>query len=410
MGPGLLALVTAFGPCHPMPDSAVLLRFRERSIEARLILPIVELRLGWQKPVPMDAVAAVERYGKELVPYVLEHVHAAAPDGRAWTVAVRGVYPVVEEIPDLRVELVLTPPQGAPVDHLLLRYDVIFHQLVTHKAVVAIASDWRRGVVGDKPLELAVLRDTSPMLEIDRSQGSWTKGFATLFGLGTEHIADGLDHVLFLLMLLWTAPSIARGRRWEAGSGAGSAIRRILVLVTAFTVGHSVTLALGAFGWQPLPVRLVESAIALSILAAALHACVPVLGNHDGFVVAAFGLLHGMAFAETLAGYGLERGELALGLLAFNLGIEAFQVFLVLLTFPWILLLARSRLHAPLRIGIAIATGIAALSWLVERATGWVSPLASGLAAIPAYGGPLLAALAVLALGAFGLEAARRPA
>ncbi len=244
----LVAVPAAWG--HPMPSTGVVLRFHRGGIDAELTLPIGELSTGWEKQMSRDAVEAVRRHGDELKDYVRAHVHPVAPDGRPWTVMVRQVTPVVEQEPDMRVELTMTPPPGATADRLTLNYDVIFHHLVTHTAVVTVASDWRNGVIGDEPELLGTMRDTEPSMVIDRSGGNWFRGFAAMFRLGTRHIAEGTDHLLFLLALILPAPLIAAGGRWGSYAGAKVAFRRILEVVTAFTVGHSITLVLGALGWR----------------------------------------------------------------------------------------------------------------------------------------------------------------
>src|SRR5215472_12812843 len=80
---------------HPMPSSAVVLRVHRTGIDAELTLPIGELAMGWEKPLPRDAVQTVRQYGGELEDYVRAHVRPMAPDGRPWTVTVREVIPVV---------------------------------------------------------------------------------------------------------------------------------------------------------------------------------------------------------------------------------------------------------------------------------------------------------------------------
>jgi len=261
--PALLILVVA-APAwgHPMPNTAVALRLHREAIDAELVLPIGELALGWEKPLPTDPVATVRQYGEELKDYVRAHVRPVAPDGRPWTVTVLEVSPVVEQQPDVRVALALTPPPGAPADRLTFRYDVIFHHLLTHMAVVTLADDWRNGVMADAPVLLGTMRDTNAAIAIDRSGESWLRGFAAMFRLGARHIAKGTDHLLFLLALILPAPLVAKGWRWGGYAGSKMALRRIVKVVTAFTLGHSVTLVIGALGWARLPGAVVESAIA----------------------------------------------------------------------------------------------------------------------------------------------------
>jgi HupE / UreJ protein len=413
--PALLLLVTALPAWgHPMPSSAVVLRLHRTGIDAELTLPIGELAVGWDKPLPLDSVKTVQKYGAELEEYVCTHVRPFAPDGRPWTVTVRGVTPLNEQEPDVRVALTMTPPSGAPVDRLTFHYDVIFHHLITHTAVVTLASDWRTGVLGAEPVILGTMRDTRAELAIDRSGGSWFQGFAAMFRLGARHIAEGTDHLLFLLALILPAPLVATNGKWGGYAGWKTAFRRIVKVVTAFTFGHSITLVFGALGWVRLPGALVESAIALSILVSAVHALVPVFRGREVLIAGGFGLVHGLAFAATLAGFGLDPLTMVSSVLGFNLGIEAVQLLVILAAMPWLVLLARSRVYGPFRITGAALTGIAAAAWLAERTFGWANPIVPIVESAAAHALWLLAGLVVLTFAAIVAEnrltLRRRPA
>ena len=366
----LLLVLTLPAWGHPMPNSAVALRFYRSEIQAEITLPISELAAGWEQPLPSDAIATVYRYGHELADYVHEHVRPTAPDGRPWTVTVRGIIPVAEQEPDVRVLVTMTPPPGAPVDQLTFRYDLIFHHLVTHTAIVTLVSDWRGGVTGETPVLLGTLRDTETALDLDRSGGSWLRGFTAMVRLGGSHIAEGTDHLLFLLALILPAPLVAIGSRWGGYAGGKTSWWRIVKVVTAFTIGHSITLIVGALGWVRLPSTLVESAIAVSILVAAVHALVPILRGREVFIAGSFGLVHGLAFAATLTDLGLDPLTMISSVLGFNLGIEAVQLLVILVVMPCLVRLARTRVYTPFRIIAAVLTGIAATTWFTERAFG----------------------------------------
>ena len=296
----LVAATAAWG--HPMPNSAVVLRLHRGAIDAELTLPIGELAAGWEKPLPTDAVATVRQYGEELKDYVRAHVRPVTPDGRPWTVTVREVEPGRRAAARRAGGCAdLTPPPGAPDDRLTFHYDVIFHHLLTHTAVVMLANDWRNGVTTEEPMLLGTMRDTNPAIAIDRSGGSWFRGFAAMFRLGLRHIAEGNDHILLLLALILPAPLMAEGGRWGGYAGGRTALRRIVKVVTAFTIGHSITLVLAQhWGVALLPAAVVESAIAVSILGLGRprqlgpHLPGP-RGVHRG---AGFsGWVHGLAFA-----------------------------------------------------------------------------------------------------------------
>ncbi len=395
--PALLLLsstLPAWG--HPMPSSAVVLRLHRTEIDLELTLPIGELAVGWEKPLPLGSVDTVRQYGAELETYVREHVSATAPDGRPWTVKVREVAPLDQQEPDVRVALTLTPPPGAPVDRLTFHYDVIFHHLITHTAVVTLASDWRNGVLGEQPVLLGTMRDTNAELAIDRSGGSWVQGFSAMFRLGARHIAEGTDHLLFLLALILPAPLAAQGWRWTGYVGWRTAFRRIVKVVTAFTVGHSITLLLGAMGWVHLPSALIESAISISIIVSAVHALVPIFRGKEIFIAGGFGLVHGLAFASTLSGFGFDPLTMASSVLGFNLGIEAFQLLVILAAMPCLVLLARSSIYRPLRLALAALTGVAAVAWFADRAFGWANPIVPLVENAAAHALWLLAGLVVL--------------
>lgn len=394
----LLALA-AVSWSHPSPTSAVELRMRPSAIDAELTLPVIELKLGWDKPFPLnDATTVVRDYGPALREYIRAHVRPVAPDGRAWTVAVGKLTPVLEAVQDVKVDLTMTPPLGAPVDKLTFRYDVIFDHLITHQAIVTLTGDWRSGVLGDKPILLGTMRDTNASLEIDRSGGSWAKGFAAVFRMGARHIAEGTDHLLFLLALLLPAPLLATGGRWGGYAGGREAFRRILKVVTAFTVGHSLTLVLGALGLVHVPQAPIEALIALSIFVSAIHASTPIFRGREMLIAGGFGLVHGLSFAAVLGGFGFDPLTLVSSILGFNLGIEAFQLLVIAVTMPWLVLLARTRVYPAFQAIGATLTGIAAAAWFFERALGWPNPIGPWVERAAGHGAWLAVVLAVSSL------------
>jgi HupE / UreJ protein len=211
-----------------------------------------------------------------------------------------------------------------------------------------------------------------------------------------RHIAEGTDHLLFLMALILPAPLVAAGWRWGGYAGGRAALRRTFKVVTAFTLGHSITLVLGALGWARLPDALVESVIALSILISAVHALIPIFRGREVFIVGGFGLMHGLAFASTLTGFGLDPLTLASSVLGFNLGIEAFQLLIILAMTPWLVLLARSRVYGPFRIAVGSLTGVAAAAWFAERAFGPANPIAPLVEGAASHAPWLMASLVVL--------------
>jgi hypothetical protein len=175
--------------------------------------------------------------------------------------------------------------------------------------------------------------------------------------LGIEHIWGGIDHLLFVFGLLLLV-------------GGG---RRLLWTITAFTVGHSITLSLVTLGYFDYPVALVEFAIALSIFVLAVELTREgrndLLWRNPWWLAGGFGLLHGMGFAGALAETGLPQDNVPLALLFFNVGIELGQIAFILAVLAlWLVL--RHPLsgwqHRLRWMPVYLLGGLSAL-WCIER-------------------------------------------
>ncbi|MBV8496235.1 MAG: HupE/UreJ family protein [Gammaproteobacteria bacterium] len=205
------------------------------------------------------------------------------------------------------------------------------------------------------------------VLRLER--GSPWRAFAEYFRAGVLHIWSGIDHLLFLLSLLLPAVLLRRGGRWEPVAAARPALLSIVRIVTAFTLAHSITLSLAALDVVRLPARLTESVIAASIVVAAVNNIVPLVTEARARIAFAFGLLHGFGFASVLADMGLPGGARIVSLVAFNLGIEAGQLAVVLAVMPAVYAVRGAEVYRRALLpwgSAAIAT--LALGWLVQRA------------------------------------------
>ena len=186
---------------------------------------------------------------------------------------------------------------------------------------------------------------------------------------GVWHIWIGFDHILFLLALLLPSVLVWHKPRWHAGERFRPAFWEVAKIVTAFTVAHSITLSLATLGWVSLPSRWVESAIAASVLLAALNNVWPLFQGRRWLVAFCFGLIHGFGFASVLADLGLPPDALLLALVGFNLGVEGGQLAIVAVFLPLAYSLRKHWVYQRL-IFIGGSLLIAALAgvWLVERA------------------------------------------
>jgi hypothetical protein len=192
--------------------------------------------------------------------------------------------------------------------------------------------------------------------------------FVTFLFEGVWHIWSGYDHILFLLALLLPGVLRRRNGEWQPVAAARPAFVNVLKIVTAFTVAHSITLSLSALGYVHLPTRLVESAIAASVVLAAFNNLVPFFAGREWMVAFGFGLLHGFGFANALRDLGLHTGQLAATLFGFNLGVEIGQLAIVAVFLPLALSLRELLFYQRviLRFGSAAIMMIAS-GWLAER-------------------------------------------
>jgi hypothetical protein len=218
----------------------------------------------------------------------------------------------------------------------------------------------------------ATVDDLHPSFSTEQT---WYQRFWEFFGLGANHLLTGIDHVLFLLAL------IAGSRR----------LREVVLAATAFTLAHSVTFILAALGVVSTPSRVVEPAIALSIASVAGWHLWRLwrYGGHAGDLVAisrshfsldssgwlrlaivfGFGLIHGLGFAAALGITSSFSWQLLWSLVVFNIGIEAVQIGIIVVTFPLLALLRRHKgpLHLWTTSLIAAGVTVMGLIWFVQR-------------------------------------------
>ena len=425
-----LALAGANAGAHDVPPSIVMLDIGRHAIAVELQMPLSELGAALSLPLATQPVSAIGTDGARIERYVRERLAIRERDGRAWTMR-----PGALELKKtsnanwssndwLVLHATFEAPADASTEVFALDDSVIVERVLSHQALVYVRRDVRNSLLGDQPMLIATAGFGNTHIEVDGSGGSWWQGLRHLFSLGMRHIAEGADHMLFLLALLLPAPLVvsragegASGlARWGATRGVGDSVRAMVGVVSGFTVGHSVSLALAACGLVDVPTRLVEVLVAVSILVSALHAWRPLFAGKEIWIASAFGLVHGLAFAEVLSGLDFDGTTLALSLVGFNLGIEAMQLAVIAATLPLLLFLATTRHYAVVRLAGAAFAAECAAGWVAERALSLPNPLApvvDALAPPPAWAAAALAlaslACAVVLVRRAGVRTSSRP-
>ena len=187
-------------------------------------------------------------------------------------------------------------------------------------------------------------------------------------GEGIRHILTGYDHVLFLLCLLLPAVMRRTPTGWKPVEKISQAILPVVGIVSAFTVAHSITLALAALKLVSLPSSFIEPSIAVTIMLAALDNVWPIFPVRRIVVTFFFGLIHGFGFASVLSELNLPTADFAWALLQFNVGLEMGQLMIVAVATTALFGLRDWRRYRSVVIlgGSSVAFVVAAL-WFIER-------------------------------------------
>ncbi|WP_309893475.1 HupE/UreJ family protein [Archangium sp.] len=242
---------------------------------------------------------------------------------------------------------------------LAVRYRLFFELDPQHRGLVRLEVDGAT--------RTGVLRADADTLGFTVAEAEPLRQFVAMTREGVWHIWIGIDHILFLLALLLPAVFQREEGRWRAAGAFRPVFMEVLKVVTSFTVAHSLTLGLATLGIVQLPSRWVETAIALSVVLAALNNLRPMLLGRWRLAFA-LGLLHGFGFSSVLADLGLSGGSVVMSLLAFNFGVELGQAAVVAVFLPTAFLLRRTWTYRALAfVGGSACIALTAGVWTVER-------------------------------------------
>jgi hypothetical protein len=242
-----------------------------------------------------------------------------------------------------------------PVTTLTVGYRLFADLDPQHKGLLRLTRD---GVTSTAIFDPDHARQTLSLTAPDR----WRQ-FSAYVKDGVWHIWIGYDHILFLLSLLLPAVLLS-----APSDNLRGAFTDVLKVVTAFTLAHSLTLTLASLSLVSLPSRFVESAIAASVILAALNNLYPLFRGRRPVAAFAFGLIHGFGFASVLIDLGLPKGSLLASLLGFNLGVEIGQLCIVAAFLPLAFALRDTKFYRRLLTGGSAMIALVAVVWLVERA------------------------------------------
>ena len=201
-GPALLALLLCCSGslfparAHSMYQAALLLDYRGTAIDAELQLPLERLSMAIGQQLSRETVI---RANDRINTYTQGRISASLADGRLFCTEPMEtpVFASIEGAPYVIVRLRLVPPRPENANRFDLHCNILLDRIPSQVILVSTRTDWRTSTFATDPQLLGVLRETDRTLRIDRRNGSWWNGFASLFRLGSRHIAEGTDHLLF---------------------------------------------------------------------------------------------------------------------------------------------------------------------------------------------------------------------
>ncbi|MFC5702418.1 HupE/UreJ family protein [Cohnella faecalis] len=310
--------------------------------------------------------------------FVLESKKALAPDETSWTeedirplvaesLIVKGGETAVEpssigdlsisrrgDVPYLRMKLVYELPATAAA--YSIDYGFFYEEDPGHQNYATIrAGDSSKDVVftkDDHQFAASLANAEESLMETTVSVPNWLATLWDYLQVGIEHIWTGTDHLLFVAALV-----LVKQRKWD-----------YLKVLTAFTIGHSITIALAALDIFNLPASFVEPVIALSIAYVAVENIWMKQVKWRWIVALSFGLIHGFGFAQVLRGALGDR--FILTLFSFNLGVEIGQLAVLAVLLPLLIWLGRYKGYQYVNYAASGLIALIALYWFVIRISG----------------------------------------
>jgi len=341
-----LALIATPANAHPAPFSYVDVELHEQHIEGTLSVHTIDLahELAIEEPSTLFDERVLASQYSAIKALLAARISLTDGDGNAIPLEFGDISPAqAEDALHLSFRAASPPPPALTVDAHLFPYDPM------HQTFVNIYEQ------GELQQQFLFGAESPPQTHYAGTAAGMMAVLGTFVPSGAHHVLIGPDHVLFVLGLILL----------------GGSLRRLALIVTMFTLGHSVTLALAATGTFAPPAWLVEPLIALTIVIVGVDNLLRKPGQRDlrPYFALFFGLIHGFGFAFVLREFGLPTGHLTWALLAFNVGVEIGQLAIVV---PSAMALAWLRSRWPKvtkRIVIAgsLAVVLAGAYWFVDR-------------------------------------------
>lgn len=395
-------IITPYLFSHPDKSSSFQVEIYSEYISIKVHAPLTELNSALSKEFSIENLLINKILLKE---YILKHIKIYNPDGIEWESYLDTDFKITKKENldgerELQFNILFYPKEIGNLKLFIIESDFINREVLDHQVLVYLRKDWESGIFSESPNMIGNIRFMNYTVLVDRKESGLWIGFKSTFYLGMKHISEGYDHMLFLIMLLLPAPLIYKKQnRINRSNLSSSKLKKIfsfnsnvfkniisrifnvnykfkktgetifylVKITTSFTVGHSITLILGVIKFITPPIYIVEILIAISVLISSIHVVRPFLNDREFVVAGGFGLVHGLAFSETLSEFGLHSLSLFLSILGFNLGVELIQLVFIFLFTPILFQIIKYRRYTTFKNGLGIIGVFISIHWIIDR-------------------------------------------
>ena len=282
--PAAIALLSLPAGAQAHEPSATLVTIDATDADHVLLdidVPLDRLEIALGTELTDDADTVVAARADEFRRMFADGITVATPDGTAYATTIGSIdISDMEGVANLHTVVTATPPTSGDVSSFTVSDSIVTDQIYSHKVYVADKN-------ADGTLDLlGLITHYQPDLTVAANGGADSVSLGSMITVGFTHFREGTDHLLFLTLVVLTV--------FARRLGPFDAARRIGALTVAFTAGHSLSLLLSTLGWVTLPSRLVETGIAVTIVAAAVHATRPLVAPRlELLITLIFGLIRG---------------------------------------------------------------------------------------------------------------------
>jgi hypothetical protein len=328
----------------------------------------------------VDLVEATKIKESDIIPsnidlnkYFLEHIKFKYIEDISWKINLITIDNLNEK--ELLISLFFEPSKVPSSNNYKLEYTAIIKEVPHQEAIVSInAPFYQPALAKINSLKYVPAEGKLGIVDVNYSTVDSVLDILLVFKLGIFHILGGIDHLLFLLIILL-------GSKFNSGKEQKSISNNILSnlkptfissakIVGLYTIGHTISLILAAMGYSPLPAYIIEVLVAITLFITAGMALLGIHIDKNKWIVVLFGLIHGFAFSEVLTTLSIVGWQFVGSIVSFNLGIEFIQLVLIIVTTPIILWLTNQKYYTKIFRVLMIMVMVLSIFWTINRIMG----------------------------------------